>query len=148
MIHNRSSAAFTMVEMLLVIGLIGFLAAAVMPRVIRYMSKSDSEKIKFKMSGLKNSLQEYRMEFGSYPTEREGLRALVENPRPNDDTYRRVFARQQFATAEEIVADKSGNEFVYHCPPQRFKNKFKQFEILYFGPSGQEDDPAALEDGI
>lgn len=147
MVLHRSKPAFTMLEMLVVVSLIGFLFAFIAPRIANYMRKAGSTEIKFKLAGVKEALQQYRMQFGAYPTEREGLRALVENPRPNDETYKRHFARENFIQADQL-ADKQGNEFVYHIPPQRFKNKFKQFEILYLGSSGDENDPEAQEDGI
>lgn len=147
MVLNRSKQAFTMLEMLVVVSLIGFLFAFIAPRIANYMRKAGQTEIKFKLAGAKEALQQYRMQFGAYPTEKEGLRALVENPRPNDETYKRFFARENFIQPDQL-ADKQGNEFIYHNPPQKYKNKFKQFEIIYPGPSGSEDDPEAMEDGI
>lgn len=147
MIQNRLRPAFSMMEMLVVIALIAGLFAIIGPRVASYMRKAGAAEIKFKLAGAKEALQQYRMQFGAYPTEKEGLRALVENPRPNDETYKRFYARESFSQPDQLM-DKQGNEFIYHAPPQKFKNKFKQFEILYPGPTGSEDDPEAMEDGI
>ena len=147
MILHRSKQAFTMIEMLVVIALIGGLVAFMAPRFAKYMRKAGETEIKYKLVNIKDALGEYRLQFGAFPTEREGLRALVENPRPNDETYKRYFARENFLQADQL-ADKQGNEFIYHIPPQKFKGKYKQFEVLYLGPSGSEDDPDAQETGI
>lgn len=141
---RRLSPAFTMIELLVVVALIGVIFAFVAPRIARYIGKAGQAEIKFKFAGVKEALQEYRLEFGAYPSTKEGLRALVQNPRPNDDRYRswKPFLK------EDAIADKAGNEFEYHCPPERFKGKYSQFELIYLGPTQSEDDPDRLDDGI
>ena len=43
------------------------------------------------------------------------------------------------------ITDKAGNEIIYNCPPERFKNKYKQFELIY---EKSENDPDAFDDGF
>jgi general secretion pathway protein G len=143
----RSNSGFSMMEMIVVIGLIGAILAYIGPKIAQYITKSEDAQIKLKMSGIKEALQEYRMEFGAYPTSREGLRALVENPRPNDERYKRAANKWPFLK-EDQIADKAGNDFMYSCPPERFKGKYKQFEIVHLGPTQSEDDPERKDDGI
>lgn len=144
MINNRLKPAFTMIEILVVTGMIMFLAAMILPRIATYMGRTEDAKIKIKMGLLKESLQTYRMEFGSYPTTKEGLKALVQNPRPNDDRYKKVADLWPFAKEEDIL-DTQGNEFIYHCPPEKFKNKYKLMEIIWESP---ENPDKVIDDGV
>ena len=146
MITMKVKKAFTMIEMLIVIMLLGVVLAFVAPRIAKYIGQAGAADIKLRFAAVKEALNEYKMEIGVYPTTREGLKALVNNPRPNDDRYKRLADRWPFIK-EDRIADKSGNEFEYHCPPEK-KGKHKYFELLYLGPTQSETDPDRLEDGI
>jgi general secretion pathway protein G len=146
MFKVRAKQAFTMFEMLAVIALIGVIMAFVLPRVQQWMGKSGEADIKFRMTEIKEALALYKMEFGVFPTTREGLRALISNPRPNVEHFKKNEDKWPFIREERIM-DRAGNEFVYHCPPERFKNKYKHYEVLYLGPTQSPDDPDAKDDG-
>ena len=73
MILSRSKQAFTMIEMLVVIALIGGLVAFMAPRFAKYMRKAGETEIKYKLVNIKDALGEYRLQFGAFPTEREGF---------------------------------------------------------------------------
>ena len=133
-----------MIEMLIVLALLGVVLAFVAPRIGKYLGKSQEAEMKFKFAGIKEALNEYRMEFGAYPDSRQGLRALVENPLPNNERYARAASKWPFLK-EENITDKAGNEIIYNCPPERFKNKYKQFELIY---EKSENDPDAFDDGF
>jgi type II secretion system protein G len=144
MLNNRLKPAFTMIEILVVTGMIMFLAAMILPRIAQYMGRTEDAKIKIKMGLLKESLQNYSMELSAYPSTKEGLKALVQNPRPNDDRVRKVADMWPFAKEEEIL-DLQGNDFIYHSPPEKFKNKYKQFEIIWESP---ENPDKVIDDGV
>ncbi len=135
----RRSSGFTLIEILIVITIIGFLFSFLGPRIVRYMGQTDQKKVELKIGSLKEALINYKLIFGSYPTNKEGLKALVENPRPNDDRYRRESDKWPFAS-EDDIKDFTGVDFIYNCPPEKYKNKYKQFEIIWVG-SGTEDEP-------
>ena len=146
-IRMRNSAAFSMMEIMVVIFIIGILAATLGPRVVKYMGKGEQTEIKLRLTNIKNALNEYRMALGQFPSSREGLRALIENPRPNDERYRRV-KDWPFLEGGEDSLSKAGIEFIYNSPPVRFKNKgYKYYEVIYPGPSGDDEDPAMQEVG-
>ncbi len=126
----RKTAGFTLMEILIVITIIGFLFAFLGPRIMRQFGQAEQKKVELKIGGIKEALLNYKLIFGSYPTTREGLRALVENPRPNDDRYRREADKWPFV-GEDDIKDGSGVEFIYNCPPERFKNKYRQFEVIW-----------------
>ncbi len=150
MIAMRNSKAFTMFEILLVMGLIGILFAFIAPKIIRYIGKSEEAQVKLKIMGIKEALNEYRVEFGTYPSTRDGLRALLENVHPNEERFKRAANKWPMAglKEEDIVADASGTEFIYHCPVEEERGRFKHFEIIYPGKTGAPDDKDRISEGL
>jgi general secretion pathway protein G len=138
--------AFTMMEMLVVIFIIGLIASFVGPKVAKYMGAGDKMKITFKMTNIKDALTTYKMEMGDYPTQREGLKALIENPRPNDERYRAKGGKWPFLTGGEDEISHNGIPFIYNRPPARNKS-LHYFEIIYPGTSGDENDPESVVEG-
>jgi type II secretion system protein G len=139
----RMKQAFTMIEMMVVIFIIGIIMALVVPQVAKYRRSAEETEIKLKVANIQAALAAYRMEFGEYPNNREGLMALVENPRPNDEQYRRVERAKKWpfvVGGEKGIEDNAHNEFIYHCPPEKYRNKYRYYEILWIG-GGTEDDP-------
>lgn len=146
----RNSQAFTMLEMIVVIMIIGIIMAFVGPKIVSYWRQADEFEAKLKIQNIKSALNDYRMEFGTLPTTREGLRALVENTRPSDERYRKAEREGKFpfvAKGEEGIVDKSGEPFIYNCPPERNKGKYRFFEIMWIGKQGTEEEPS-LTDGV
>jgi general secretion pathway protein G len=138
---------FTLIEMLLVVMLLGTILAFIAPKLIRKIKQAGEAKIKFKMASIKEGITEFRMEFDRFPTTKEGLNALVENPHPNDEHFAKKNDKWPFVNKQSIEVDETGTEFIYNCPPVVHK-EYKNFEIIYLGPSGQEDDPEACHDGV
>ncbi len=135
----RRSFGFTLIEMLFVITIIAFIFAFLGPRLVRQIGQTEQKKVALQVGNIKEALLSYRVALGTYPTTKEGLKALVENPRPNDDRYRRVADQWPFIQEDE-TKDSSGIEFIYHCPVEKYRDKYKQFEIIWVG-SGTEDEP-------
>lgn len=142
--HKR--AAFTMIEIMVVIMIIGSMFAILGPRVIGYIRAGEKNEITLKFAGIRGALNEYRMALGKYPTSREGLKALVENPNPNDDRYKRSGLNWPLLSEKEIQ-DKAGNDFIYNSPVEKNKDRYKFYELIWYGPTGAEDDPAQIVEG-
>ena len=70
----------TLMEVLIVLAIIAMLAALVGPRVIGYLGKAKSQVAQTQIGNLASSLELYFIENGSYPSEAEGLTALIEAP--------------------------------------------------------------------
>ena len=76
----RAQRGFTLLELLVVLVILGMLAALVGPRVMKYVSSSKSDTAKLQVEELVAALDMYKLEVGRYPTSQEGLHALVEAP--------------------------------------------------------------------
>jgi general secretion pathway protein G len=139
--------AFTLFEMMIVLTLIGVIIAFVVPQITRYLRQAGQAEVKLKFNRIKQALLEYKQTFQVYPTTREGLHALITNPRPNVEAFKREADKWPFLDEKDIT-DKAGNEYVYHCPPERHKGQYRSFELIYLGPTQAEGDPEGYVDGI
>jgi general secretion pathway protein G len=73
-------AGFTLLEMLVVLAIMGLLAAIVAPQVLKYLGSSRSQTAKVQIQNIGAALELYRLDVGRYPATDEGLQALVTAP--------------------------------------------------------------------
>jgi len=71
---------FTLVELLVVLVILGLIAAFAVPQVMNYLGGARTDSAKIQIQRLAGILDLYRLDVGRYPTESEGLVALVERP--------------------------------------------------------------------
>ena len=71
---------FTLLELLVVMVIIGLLAAYVAPKYFSQVGKSEVKTAKAQIVGFEKALQQYRLDTGRYPTTEQGLAALVSKP--------------------------------------------------------------------
>lgn len=71
---------FTLLELLVVLAILGLLAAIVGPQVIKYLGSSKTQAAQVQAKNIAAALQLYRLDAGRYPTTQEGLGALVKAP--------------------------------------------------------------------
>jgi general secretion pathway protein G len=75
-----SSGGFTLIELLVVLVILGLLAGLVGPQVMKHLGESKTKTAKLQIEDLSAALDMYRLEVGHYPTNEEGLEALVTEP--------------------------------------------------------------------
>ena len=78
--RRRSARGFTLLELLVVLAILALLAAFVAPRVFNYLSGAKSDVAGLQMQSIRTALDFYRLDTGRFPSESEGLKALVERP--------------------------------------------------------------------
>jgi general secretion pathway protein G len=103
---------FTLIEILVVITVIGLLAALVGPRILGRVSEAKSATAKAQLEMLGVALDNYRLDNGSYPTTEQGLTALQEKPSrdPAPLNWRGPYLKRA------IPADPWGRPYVYRSP--------------------------------
>ena len=78
---RRSDDGFTLLEMLVVLAIMGLLAAIIAPQVLKYLGSSRAQTAKVQIQNIDAALQLFRLDVGHFPTQQEGLPALVTAPR-------------------------------------------------------------------
>ena len=74
--------AFSLMELMIVIIILGLLAALVMPNLIGKSEQAKQNLVCIQMKSIKNALDMFKLDNGSYPEQEQGLNALVKNPNP------------------------------------------------------------------
>jgi general secretion pathway protein G len=77
---NKNINAFTLVELLVVIMILGILAGLIVKNVVDAGTKAKINLTCTQMSGIKESLEMFKVDNGKYPDTDEGLEALISNP--------------------------------------------------------------------
>jgi general secretion pathway protein G len=77
---KRTSAGFTLLELLVVIVIIGLLAGYVAPRYFAQVGKSEIQVAKAQIESLEKALDQFRLDTRRYPSAEEGLEVLVSRP--------------------------------------------------------------------
>ena len=76
----KRAGGFTLLELLVVIVIIGLLVAYVGPRYFAQLAKSERGTAKAQIEGFGKALDAYRIDTGHYPTNEQGLNALMVKP--------------------------------------------------------------------
>lgn len=78
--QRRSESGFTLIELLVVLVILGLLAAFAAPQVLKYLGSAKSDAAHAQIQNIASILDLYRLEVGRYPSEADGLEALIEAP--------------------------------------------------------------------
>ena len=121
---------FSLIEILVVLIIIGLLTAVVAINVLPSQDRARIDKAQTDIRILEQALELYRLDMFSYPSEQEGLKALIEKPSNNkfSDRYR------QGGYIRKLELDPWGNDYLYERPG---KNN-NPFEIISLGADGRK----------
>ena len=79
-VTRRRSRGFTLLELMVVIVIIGVLAALIAPKVLEKVGQAKATAARSDISNLMNALKMYKLDNGRYPSQDQGLQALVTKP--------------------------------------------------------------------
>lgn len=78
--NTYTNQGFTLLELLVVLGIIAMLAGIVGPQVMKHMGASKTKAAKVQIEDLSAALDMYKLDVGKYPNTEQGLAALVAKP--------------------------------------------------------------------
>ncbi|CAB3749215.1 type II secretion system major pseudopilin GspG [Paraburkholderia humisilvae] len=76
----RAQRGFTLIEIMVVIAILGILAALIVPKIMSRPDEARRVAAKQDIGTMMQALNLYRLDNGRYPTSEQGLRALIEKP--------------------------------------------------------------------
>ena len=129
---NKKQRGFTLIEVMVVVVILGILAAIVVPRIITRPEQARIVKAQEDIKAISTALDLYKLDSGIYPTTDQGLQALVSQPTtppiPQDwkaDGY-----------LKQLPKDPWGRDYLYLQPGQHNPTNY---DIFTYGPTGQPD---------
>lgn len=126
----RHRHAFTLVELMVVIVIIGLLAAAVTVSVRSYLVAGKQSVAKMEIAKICQALDTYYTAYDRYPTNDEGLDLLVE---PSDKFVEGLL--------NKVPTDPWGNPYEYNQPGRE-----APYEVICYGADGREGGDMANRD--
>jgi general secretion pathway protein G len=116
---------FTLLELMVVMVIIGLLAAYVAPRYFSQVGKSETKLAKAQIDALEKALEQYRADVGRFPTTEQGLAALMTRP-PNEARWDGPYLKRG------LPADPWGRAYLYKQPGDH-----GELDIWSLGRDGQ-----------
>lgn len=125
---RRALRAFTLLEVMVVVFILGLLATIIVPRLVGRTDEARRVKVIADLKSIAQALDLYRLDAGVYPTTQQGLAALVERP-----TAPPAPARwNPHGYLERVPMDPWGRTYVY------FRADDDRYQLKSFGADGAE----------
>ena len=118
-------SGFTLVELLVVLAILGMLAALVGPQVLNQLGGAKSKSAAIQIRDFEQALELYKLDVGRFPRSGEGLRALVSQP-----SGARGW-NGPYLKKDDIPDDPWGNPYEYRVSGSRI-------DIVSYGADGQQ----------
>lgn len=119
---HRREGGFTLLELLVVLAILGLLMAIIGPQVLRYLGTSRTQTAKVQIQNVVAALELFRLDVGHYPTQAEGLNALITAP-PNEQGW-----NGPYLPRDKAIHDPWGQVYIYRVPGQH-----GQFDVYTLG---------------
>ena len=125
-LRRRIQAGFTLIELMVVLVIIGVLAALIVPNVLDRADDARATAAKTDVNNLVQALKLYRLDNQRYPTAEQGLQALIAKPTtaPVPGNWK--------PNLEKLPNDPWGRPYQYLSPGIK-----GEIDVMSFGADGQ-----------
>lgn len=124
---GKGRPAFTLIELMVVVVILGLLATIMMPKILERPEQARRMKAKVQIRNLQSALALFKTDTGRFPTTSEGLEALVSSP------GLKGWKQGGYMEGGRIPADPWGNTYVYVCPGMR-----DDYDLESYGKDGED----------
>lgn len=132
----HSAAAFTLVEVMIVVVIIGILAAIVMPQLAGRAERARVAAAKTQIQVFSDAIDLFHADNGFYPSNSQGLGALVTKP-----AEATVWPDGGYLRSSKVPLDPWKREFVY-----RFPGTDGVYDVICYGADGKPGGTSYNED--
>lgn len=127
----RSEKGFSLIELIVVLVILGLLAAVVAPNVYNKLAKGKDQIAKIQIREIEGAIQLFSFDMGRNPNSAEGLDSLIHNP-GNADAWKGPYL------AKALPLDPWGKPYIYRCPGTH--GDYDLFSNGADGTEGTDDD--------
>lgn len=128
MILQNRQQGFTLIEVMVVVVILGILAAVIVPRIMDNPDRARVTKAKQDIQAIKSALDLYKLDNFQYPSTDQGLRALVERPSGSPEARN----WKQGGYLDRLPKDPWGGEYHYLNP-----GLHGEIDIFTYGADGR-----------
>lgn len=143
--HKKTSAAFTLIEVLLVLAILVLLAGVAVVVYTNVMPKANIKAATAMVDNTESAVEQFQIDLGRFPTQEEGLTVLVEAPEDEDEAE-----KWGGPYLDEVPTDPWGEELQYEYI-EATDGGVASFRVYSLGPDkeeGTDDDiPQKEEEG-
>jgi general secretion pathway protein G len=123
--RRRRDAGYTLLELLVVMGILTLLTAVATPQIMGYFGKAKTQSAQVQIQNINTALELYYMENGAYPSADVGLKALVEPPSDTPNWH------GPYLKKAKSLLDPWGRPYQYVYPAAN-----GDYEVYSLGASG------------
>jgi general secretion pathway protein G len=128
----NDTRGFTLIEILVVVLIIGLLTTVLATNLIGRAEEAKTKLARTQVRNLTDQLELYRLDNGRYPSEAQGLDALVREP--SSEPRPRNYPPGGYVKSDALL-DPWGNVYQYRVPGE---HNAHSFDLYSFGPDGAE----------
>jgi general secretion pathway protein G len=126
--YNRGRAGFSLIEIMVVVVILGVLAATIIPQFMGTTSDAKISSAKSHVAELSSALDRFYIHMDRHPTQEEGLEALVKAPEGAQDSWRGPYIKM-------LRQDPWNHPYQYRIPST---HDLPGFDVWSFGADGTE----------
>ena len=136
-IQTHRLGGFTLIEIMVVVVILGVLAATIIPQFIGTTQEAKVGAAKAHIAELESALERFNIHMDRFPTTEEGLKVLVEAPSGDTTKWRGPYIKM-------LRPDPWGNPYEYRYPGVRHPSSFDLWSRGMGGADGGEGDAADI----